>query len=81
MTDELTQKTRSFAEGIFAKVFREMDARPETLIIQNVLLTRDSNLELYVKGGRPEIYLSEQDGRKALSKGDHLYKVRIERVE
>lgn len=77
MTDD---QKENFAERLFADVFRQMGARPETLIIPNVLLTRESELELYVKGGRPEIFLSEQQGTAALREGESLYKVKIYRV-
>jgi len=78
---KIDPKLDNFGERIFAEVFKSMGARPEMIMVPNVLLTKDSELELYVKGGRSEIFLSEKQGKDALRTGETLYKVRIYRVE
>ena len=68
-------------EGLLKKVFENIGAKPERVAL-NVLLQKGGELkEIYVIPGRPEPYLTEQQARAELRKGETLYRLYVCRVE
>lgn len=80
----MTEEKREFPGfgELMKMVFEDIGAKPEHIIVPNVLLKEGDKLELYVCPQRiGEIYGGEDAARESLGQNETLYRVDIRRVE
>ncbi|MFA7707485.1 MAG: hypothetical protein WCX73_00890 [Candidatus Pacearchaeota archaeon] len=70
-------------EGLMERVFQNIGARPEPIVVPNVLIGKGDELRnLYVCPQRiGEVYGSEEAARRELGQNQTLYQVNVKRIE
>jgi hypothetical protein len=81
--NERKPSERSIVHDVIVEVFEKMGARPEHILVPNVLIRAGEELNgIYVCPQRMgQVYIGEEEAKRELSEGSTLYRVDIRRVE
>jgi len=75
------KKAEDIVKRVLEKTFEEMGARPETLILPNILLQKGGKLEgLYVIPGYPQLFFSEKEAEGVCQGSKPIFRVDVTRI-